>query len=136
MIADLDVSGSAYVIDGDTLRIGDERIRLHGIDAPELRQTCGPLACGAESRARLVAIIGRRPVNCTGRSRDRYRRIIATCRVAGRDIAGALVGEGWALAYVRYSRDYLTEETRARRQRLGMWTTEFVPPEDWRRGRR
>ncbi|MDO1560395.1 thermonuclease family protein [Brevundimonas sp. 2R-24] len=124
------------MVDGDTIRVGGETIRLHGIDAPELRQTCGDVPCGARSRDRLAAIIGGQAVQCAGRERDRYRRLVAVCRVAGVDIAGQLVSEGWALAYVRYSRDYLAEETRARRQRLGMWATEFVPPEEWRRGGR
>lgn len=129
----MDVSGYAYVIDGDTLRIGEERIRLFGIDAPERDQRCGPAACGELARGHLQMIVLGRTVRCQGDDRDRYRRLIATCRVQGRDIGSRMVAEGWAMAYVRYSRRYLAAETRARRDRLGMWQWEVQSPEAWRR---
>lgn len=129
----IDISGPAYVIDADTLRIGQERIRLFGIDAPELEQLCSDQPCGRLARDRAVVIVGSRQVTCAGNSRDRYRRLIATCRINGRDLGRQLVAEGWAMAYVRYSRRYLGEETRARGARRGIWQWEVVTPEVWRR---
>ena len=80
------VRGPAEVSDGDTLRIGAQRIRLFGIDAPEARQTCdsgakGSWPCGAAATARLRALIGDGKVTCRPRDRDRYGRLVATCTV-------------------------------------------------------
>lgn len=133
------LTGLFTVTDGDTVRLGNERVRLSGIDAPELRQTCnrGPVvvACGVESRDRLIAIIAGRPLRCEGRERDRYRRLVAVCKVAGTDIGRQLVADGWAVAYRRYSVIYVPEEERAHRARLGLWSLEFEAPGDWRKGR-
>lgn len=131
------VVGLALVIDGDTLRIGSERIRLHGIDAPEISQTCqtrtGAMKCGDVARVRLAAIIAGREVRCTGKTRDRYRRLVATCTVRGEDIGRRMVREGWAMAYRRYSTAYVGEEAAARRDSRGLWATAFVQPGEYRK---
>ena len=79
-----DISGLPRVIDGDTIEISGERIRLHGIDAPETRQSCVGVDgkqwdCGRQSTSVLTSLIGGRPVICKGRQRDRYKRLIAVC---------------------------------------------------------
>ena len=61
---------------------------------------------------------------------------MAICWHGGRDVNAWLVGQGWALAYRRYSRAYVDEESSARMARRGMWRGEFVAPWDWRRGER
>ena len=135
-----DVSGHARVIDGDSLEIGGTRIRLFGIDAPERGQSCetgGELwVCGGLARVRLEERISGRRVVCEERDRDRYGRIVAVCRAGGEDLNAWMVSEGWALAYRRYSEAYVDEEARAKAARVGIWRGDFVPPWDWRRGKR
>ena len=134
------LSGRARVVDGDTLDVGGVRIRLHGVDAPESRQTCVAggrrWACGERATRALAGLVGGRTVSCEERDRDRYGRAVAVCRVGGRDVNAWMVSQGLALAYRRYSRDYVGEEASARDARLGMWRGDFVPPWDWRRGER
>ncbi len=135
-----DVVGVASVIDGDTIEVHGQRIRLHGIDAPESRQLCRldskPWQCGKDAANALADKIARRPVTCEDLGRDRYKRIIARCTVAGEDINAWMVSQGWALAYRRYSLDYVDEEADAQSARRGIWATEFVKPWEWRRGKR
>ncbi len=82
-----DVAGVATVIDGDTIEVHGQRIRLHGIDAPESRQLCHldgkPWQCGKDAANALADKIARRPVTCEDLGRDRHKRIIARCTVAG-----------------------------------------------------
>ncbi len=112
-----DVAGIASVIDGDTLEIHGQRIRLYGIDAPESRQLCHldgrPWQCGKDAANALADKIARRPVTCEDLGRDRYKRIIARCIVAGEGLEKWMVVNGWALAYRRYSLDYVVEEADA-----------------------
>ena len=134
------ISGVPTVTDGDTLRLGAERIRLHGIDAPESAQSCRTggktWACGAAATRALRERIGRRLVECSERDRDRYGRIVAVCRVAGADVNAWMVSQGWAVAYRQYSADYVSHETAAKRARRGLWRGQFVVPSRWRRGDR
>ena len=135
-----DVAGVASVIDGDTLEIHGQRIRLHGIDAPESRQLCHrdgkPWQCGKDAANALADKIARRPVACEDLGRDRYKRIIAKCAVAGEDLGKWMVVNGWALAYRGYSLDYVDEEADAQAARRGIWAGELVKPWKWRRGKR
>lgn len=134
------LAGRASVIDGDTLEIHGERIRLEGIDAPESRQTCTRQGrawrCGQAAALALSDWIGVRPVTCAGRSRDRYGRVLARCSVAGVDMQAWLVANGHALAYRRYSTDYVAHEERAQAAQVGIWSGQFAAPWDWRRGQR
>ena len=133
------VSGTARVTDGDSLRIGAVRIRLHGVDAPELDQTCTDAAgrdwaCGQWARDRLVRLAEGRRVSCDVVEVDAYERLVARCSVGGRDLGATLVAEGAATAYRRYSDRYVAEERAARRAGLGLWRGDFAVPEDHRRG--
>ncbi len=116
-----DVAGVASVIDGDTIEVHGQRIRLHGIDAPESRQLCRldgkPWRCGKDAANALADNIVRRPVTCEDLGRDRYKRIIARCTVAGEDINAWMVQQGLVLAYRRYSLDYVDEEADAQAAR-------------------
>jgi endonuclease YncB( thermonuclease family) len=132
--------GPARVIDGDTLDIAGERMRLHGIDAPEKDQTCtmdGQVwECGIAAWGYLVELLADQIVTCDPRDIDRYGRTVAVCFADGQDINAAMVAEGWALAYQDYSLDYVPHEDAAKAYALGLWQGEFVPPWDWRRGSR
>ena len=118
-----DVAGVASVIDGDTIEVRGQRIRLHGIDAPESRQLCRldgkPWQCGKDAANALADKIARRPVTCEDLGRDRYKRIIARCTVAGENMGAWMVSEGLALAYRHYSLDYVDEEAGVLRGRPG-----------------
>jgi endonuclease YncB( thermonuclease family) len=135
-----EITGTASVIDGDTIDIHGQRIRLHGIDAPESRQTCvadGEVwRCGQQAALALFDFIGRSPVVCQEQGKDRYGRIIGACSVRGEDVEAWMALNGWALAYRKYSTDYVGEEKAAQAAHRGLWRGEFVPPWEWRQGRR
>ncbi len=134
------LSGLPHVIDGDSINIGDQRIRIHGIDAPEGRQTCVrdgvTWLCGQEAGQRMRALVRGSEVRCEGIDQDRYGRIVAKCFAGGRDVGEAMVFEGMALAYRQYSTDYVQAEAMAKAARRGLWSGQFVEPWDWRRGKR
>ena len=124
--------GPAVVSDGDTLKVGGAKVRLFGIDAPEKAQTCGDWACGAAARARLAELVAEREVICVTRDTDKYGRTVATCRAGGTDLGAALVSEGLAWAFARYSRDYVATEEQARAARLGVWRGAAEAPWEYR----
>ena len=132
-----EVVGRASVIDGDTIEIRGVRIRLEGIDAPEGRQLCKDAAgndwrCGQQSAWALSDKIGQAPLACQDLGTDRYGRMLAVCYLAGEDLNAWLVKSGWAVAYRKYSLDYVPEEDQAREQRAGIWAGSFDWPWDWR----
>ncbi len=132
-----DVAGTASVIDGDTIEVHGQRIRFHGIDAPENRQLCfidgKRWQCGKDAANALADKIARRPVTCEDLGRDRYKRIVARCIVAGEDMGAWMVANGLALAYRRYSLDYVDKEVAAQATQRGIWASEFVKPWEWRK---
>ena len=133
-----DITGKPRVIDGDTIEIAGERIRLHGIDVPEMKQTCKTSKgkeqlCGVLAKQALEMLVRGQDITCKGDTRDRYKRLIAVCYVGPLNINEQMVTDGWALAYRKYSKDYVRAETFAKARREGMWRTEFVLPWDWRR---
>jgi endonuclease YncB( thermonuclease family) len=125
--------GRARVGDGDGLTIGDTRMRLVGIDAPELAQDCRidgrRVACGIVARDRLIGLIAGRPVDCDWGRLDRWGRALARCRAGGTDLGAAMVRDGWAVAYGGHE----AEEAEARAARRGLWAGTFEWPEEWRR---
>jgi endonuclease YncB( thermonuclease family) len=126
------LEGRVTVNDGDSITLGTERIRLRGIDAPEFGQTChkdgADYACGRQARQSLVALIGGRPVSCSGWGRDKYDRLLATCMAGGSDLNRSQVESGWAVAYGGYR----AEEEAARQKGAGLWAGSFERPRDWR----
>jgi len=134
------ITGKPRVIDGDTIEVSGQKVRLHGVDAPESRQTCQKggveWLCGREASKAMRIIVGRSEVACEAIDTDRYGRIVGRCVTGGNDIGEALVSQGLALAYRRYSKDYVDAESGAKASQLGMWSGQFIPPWDWRRGKR
>lgn len=131
--------GQATVIDGDTIEIHGQRIRLNGIDAPESRQFCEQAdgteyRCGQAAAFALADWIDRGVVSCEQTGTDRYKRAIATCTVRGDDMGRWLVAAGHALAFRRYSIEYVANEEQAQAAKAGLWRGRFVPPWDWRKG--
>ena len=125
------------VTDGDSLRRGPHRIRLYGIDAPELGQKCldsanRPYPCGEAARRALAELIGGRDVVCEIVEKDRYQRDVGRCRVESVELNREMVRLGWALAYGRHSIDYIVAEAAARSGKRGLWQGEFELPEDFR----
>jgi endonuclease YncB( thermonuclease family) len=138
--ATAEITGPAKVIDGDTIRIHGAKIRLHGIDAPESAQVCKAegksYRCGTSATLALARRIAGKPVSCDERDKDRYGRIVAVCHAGGGDLNAWLVSEGLALAYRRYSTDYVDQEQAAQEAKRGLWRGEFVKPWQWRKGKR
>lgn len=135
--ADASLAGTATVIDGDTIEIHGQRIRLDAIDAPESRQQClqedgSSYPCGRRSAFALADKIGRAPVRCEAKGHDRYRRIVAVCFLGTTNLNGWMVEQGWAVAFRKYGIDYISQEDFARTTRRGLWAGYFDMPWDWR----
>jgi len=129
-----EVAGRASVIDGDTLEIRGERIRLWGIDTPESSQLCRAddsrvYRCGAKAANELDAFIGGRPVFCAPLSQDQYGRTVASCSVNGIDLGEWLVRNGLALDWPQYSKGrYAAVQREADRAGRGVWAGSYVAP--------
>jgi len=129
------------VIDGDTIEISGDRVRLHGIDAPETHQGCllpsgQAYRCGEDAKVVLETIISGARVACQVLDKDRYQRSIGRCFAGQLDIGEEMVKRGFALAYRRYSTDYVLAEIDARNNGAGIWSSRFTPPWDFRAGKR
>lgn len=125
------------VVDGDTFWVGDEKIRLFGIDAPEAGQTCTDAVgatwdCSSWATERLSAVLGAGQLRCRGDDRDRYGRLLATCSVAGRDVGESLVSDGAVRAFRRFSSRYVAAEEAARAAGRGIWAGASQAPWDYR----
>ena len=137
------ITGFAKVIDGDSIKINGINIRLFGIDAFELKQSCENWSkhCGKESKRMLEEIIDRKRITCSYREKDRYGRILGICYFGVYyhddpllEINGTMVYMGRAIAYTRYSKRYLELENLAKKDKAGIWRYGFKEtPEQWRR---
>lgn len=125
--------GGAAILDGDTILVSGQKIRLEGIDAPEFSQVCtgkaGNYACGKDAKRQLAALIGKGPVECSGWQNDKYGRLLGTCNSGEVDLNRQMVLSGWAVSYG----DYFAEEMQARRSGKGLWQGGFDRPADWRK---
>ena len=125
------------VVDGDTIKIGDVKIRFSGIDAPEINQICvaseGKVACGKISRDILITKVTNNKISCTDEGKDFYGRVLGECFVNGESLSRYLVREGFAFAYRKYSDKFILDEEYAKSNRLGMWSMKFEYPWDYRK---
>ncbi|MGI9400778.1 MAG: thermonuclease family protein, partial [Rhizobiaceae bacterium] len=124
--------GSPDVADGDSIVLQGERIRLEGIDSPEIGQSCNIAGrsydCGLAARNHLRKLINRNTVICSGWLYDKYDRLLATCMADGTDLNSQMVSDGWALAFGGYE----AEESEARENKRGVWQGDFMRPREWR----
>ena len=125
------------VVDGDTIKLGDVKIRFSGIDAPEINQTCvaseGKVACGKISRDILITKVTNNKISCTDEGKDFYGRVLGECFVNGESLSRYLVREGFAFAYRKYSDKFILDEEYAKSNRLGMWSMKFQYPWNYRK---
>ena len=135
------LDNSIRIIDGDTIILNSEKIRFYGIDTPEKKQKCKDrnglsYPCGEFATNELKKIISSGQLFCKKRATDKYGRSISICYVNGVDINSLMVKNGWALAYRKYSRDYIDEEKEAKDKKMGMWAGKFIAPWRWRKLKR
>jgi endonuclease YncB( thermonuclease family) len=126
------LSGIARSIDGDSLMVGSSEVRLHGIDAPEFTQTCmrdgRSWGCGSEAAFQLSKLVDGKQVDCTALGADTHGRTLARCRVGDVDLNRTMVATGYALAYRRYSMNYVSAEDSAKLAKRGLWSGTFELP--------
>ncbi|WP_440697431.1 thermonuclease family protein [Candidatus Pelagibacter sp. HIMB1709] len=140
------ISGFAKVVDGDTIKINSKKIRLYGIDAPEKKQKCKKTyltisfmsftkdyMCGAVSTQKLIKKINNQKLNCDIIDVDRYKRLIGECFKRNINLNSWMVSNGYAVAYRKYSKKYVSDEINAKNNKLGIWQGKFEMPWDYRR---
>ncbi len=126
------VYGVARAGDGDSLEVNGTRVRLFGIDAPEFDQSCtkdgAQWACGAEAADQLSRLVTGRQVRCAPTGVDQYQRILARCTVGATDVNAAMVERGYAIAFRKYSSEYVAAEAGAKAAKRGIWAGKFETP--------
>ncbi len=140
------ISGFAKVVDGDTIKINSKKIRLYGIDAPEKKQKCKKTyltisfmsftkdyMCGEVSTQKLIKKINKQKLNCNILDVDRYKRLIGECFKRDINLNSWMVSNGYAVAYRKYSKKYVSDEINAKNNKLGIWQGKFEMPWDYRR---
>ena len=144
-----EIIGIPRIVDGDTIHINEYKIRLEGIDAPEIKQKCKKAKlkissifgftfyenyeCGKVSKENLEVKVNKSKIKCISSSKDRYKRYIAKCFKDNINLNRWMVRNGHAVAYRRYSKDYILDEDFARENKLGLWRGKFLNPEKWRK---
>jgi endonuclease YncB( thermonuclease family) len=130
------VYGTGRAKDGDSLMAGNTEVRLFGIDAPEFDQTCTKngmgWSCGASAADKLAQLVTGKNVVCSSAGTDQYKRILGRCMVGATDVNRAMVASGYAVAFRRYSSDYVSAEDSAKATKRGIWAGTFQLPSDYR----
>lgn len=134
----VEIAGEALVTSGDTLEIAGRRVRLRGIDAPELDQECrfskGKLyPCGKVAMRRLSRLVSGQEVRCKGDKRDGHDQLLAHCTVGPLSLNELVVASGWALADPKTGANYTRAESAAKARREGLWRGQFEEPWEWRK---
>ena len=132
--------GVPHVIDGDTIELEGRRLRLQGIDAPELGQLCwlkgGLYDCGMVARTALLDLSAGVQVVCRPLGPWAETIALAHCTADGYDLSEGMTYTGWALADPARPSTYGRHEAGARDAVRGLWRGRFVAPWDWRAGAR
>jgi endonuclease YncB( thermonuclease family) len=133
-----EIAGSPRIVDGRTLEVAGQEVRLFGIDAPDLDQVCRhggrDYQCGKVARATLWELVAGLDVSCTPEAEVAAPQgsIAASCTAGDRDLNQSMVAAGWALADRAATERYVAIEADARKARRGLWKGEFEPPWEWR----
>ena len=135
------LAGPANGLDEDSLAVGGERVRLWGIDAPDLGQTCirggKPWACGRDAARALDRLVSGKTVRCLVIVRDRIRRlVVGDCTLGGESLSRWMIVNGYAIMNPRQTDAYAKEENEAREAKRGIWSSTFEPPWEWRARRK
>ena len=125
------------IVDGDTFDLGQTRVRLLDIDAPEMGQTCRDhrrkaYRCGERAANALRELLSVGRVRCAGSERDRYGRRLARCTVGGQDVGAMMVLGGQAVAYTKFADTYLPQQLDAHKAGRGLWAGSFQLPWEFR----
>ena len=141
-----EIIGFPKVVDGDSIHIKSYKIRLEGIDAPEMKQKCKKpylqimfftfqkdYYWGQVSKKKLLQKIGNKSVKCILLGKDRYKRYLAKCFKGTINLNRWMVRNGYAIAYRKYSKIYIPDENFAKEEKLGLWGGTFIKPEKWRK---
>ena len=127
-------------MDGDTIHIEKNKIRLNGIDAPEIDQTCMikdiVWYCGLESSLALKKLVLNNIIRCVVSGIDKYKRYIAECFINNQNINKFMVRNGWAIAYRYYSLDFVEDEYLAKKDKIGLWQGQFQEPYLYRKSKK
>lgn len=131
------VVGHARVVDGDTVEIEGVRVRLEGIDAPEIGQTCpglwfGRWSAGRDAASELKQMINSAVVHCQSLGTDSYGRMLGLCTANGLELNREMVRRGFAWAFVKYSERFVADEKIARDAAVGIWRRTCEPAWDYR----
>ena len=141
-----EISGIPVITDGDTIKIFDKRIRFHGIDAPEKKQLCKKpflnimiftfhedYSCGQKSTEALIKKINNQKITCKISDVDYFKRLIGECYKRKTNLNSWMVSNGYAVAFRKYSKKYVSEEILAKQEKKGMWQGKFEMPWDYRK---
>ena len=135
-VAQAPVSGFAQAKDGDSLMVGDTEVRLFGIDAPEFDQSCTKngqeWSCGTAAAEQLSRLVTGKHVVCVSVGVDAHKRVLGRCMAGATDVNRTMVALGYAVAFRRYSSDYVSAEETAKVNKRGIWAGKFQMPSDFR----
>lgn len=129
--------GDVYVVDGDSLKLGEQNVRLAHIDAPEYYQTCkradkSTYNCGIKAREKLESLLKLGELSCKMVGRDIYNRDMSECFAGRTNINLEMVRSGWAVVYKSGDAAYLEAQADAKRAKLGIWQGKYMKPELYR----
>jgi endonuclease YncB( thermonuclease family) len=132
------ISGEAKAIDSTTIRIGEQRVLLFGIDSVMRKQLCTldgkPWQCWQAAVKDLQTLLDQGSAVCdTIGEPDVYGRVLARCKVNDQDVNQQHVSRGFAVARTTESTDYVAAEAVAKEKKLGLWQGQFTPPDQYRR---
>lgn len=122
------------IYDGDTITALTSqkekiKIRLYGIDAPELKQPFGKA-----SKRHLIDLISNKSLNINEKGKDKYGRTLAVLYNGDQDINAQMVIDGYAWAYDKFSKDYVAFQQNAQLLKKGLWIDkDVVRPSDFRK---
>jgi len=138
IFSNISFANNLKITDGDTIILNGEKIRFSGIDTPELKQICTlgniEIFCGNLASIVLKEKIGNEIVTCEREpEKDFFGRTLGECFINGDSLSKFLVSNGYAFAFIKYSKKFVEDEKYAKENNLGLWAMEFEYPWDFRK---